>query len=65
MFLLSADISRLSDAAKVRPGPQALNCEEREDKAKGKCHKVKDQNTLPGGEARGLETAKKPFPTSK
>lgn len=73
VFLLAADVSRLSAAAKVRAGPQALNksavanhdYEEREDKAEGKCHIVKDQNTLPGGEARGLETAKKAFPTSE
>lgn len=70
VFLLAADVSRLSAAAKVRPGPQALNksavanhdCEKREDKAEGKCHIIKDQNTLPGGEARGLETARKSFP---
>lgn len=73
LFLLAADVSRLSAAAEVRADPQVLNksavanhdCEKREDKAKGKCHIVKDQNTLPGGEARGLETAKKPFPTSE
>lgn len=69
----AADVSRLSAAAKVRAGLHVLNksavanhdCEKREDKAEGKCHIVKDQNMLPGGDARGLETAKKPFPTSE